>query len=757
MHNRPRADLMRLMPDLLRIRDAANGRPLEALLGVLSEELQTVEQDIDQLYDNWFIESCEPWVIPYIGALIGARPMRSFGAGEVGLRSYVARTLGYRQAKGTAAALEQIARDVTGWPVIAVEFFERLIWSQHVNHVRPGALGTVSIRDAEGARQAHGPFETACHSAAAGRADGFAGRYNIPHVGLFVWRLDAYPLGFLTEAADGYLGGIVPRASTLGPGFLHFDPLGADRALVNRPKPDRSIAGRVDMRMVPVPLDRRLLARDLDGLRNGAQARWFDDVPVAQFRLDGAAVPADKLHSCNLETRPDGGGNPTWRRPASPGHVLFDPELGRVALHADDEGKPLEVTCAHAAPFAIGGGPYDRRASLAAWQDRYIVPGQPLPWMIGVTRRVQHQTGNPLQGGVVVASLAAAVEAWNAVAAAGMRGIIVMLDNATYDEDLTTPARVITIPPAARLAILAAEWPLTRTAGGSTPRDSTALTALYRRAHIQSDLQVKGEAPAADQAPGEFLCDGLLIEGEIAVAGGALGQLELRHCTLGASASGLGSGVRVVASNAALAVNIDHCVTGTIDLANAGGGLMLADSVIGEDRDVEADPDSLPLVLGAAKADAVIARCTVLGRSKVRTIEGENSIFYAKLHADYRQHGCLRFSYAPLSSRVPRRYRCQPDMALEAAGAASGQPLASDAAARIARGMMPIFTSSSFPSPAFGQLALACPDAITAGAFGGAEMGAGFANGEPFRRANLADMLDEFLPFGLTAAALYQN
>ena len=30
--------------------------------------------DLDQLYDNQFIETCAPWVIPYIGELIGFQP-----------------------------------------------------------------------------------------------------------------------------------------------------------------------------------------------------------------------------------------------------------------------------------------------------------------------------------------------------------------------------------------------------------------------------------------------------------------------------------------------------------------------------------------------------------------------------------------------------------------------------------------------------------------------------------------------------------
>ena len=177
MRNRESSPIFDRLPGHFRIRDANQGRPLEALMGLFTDELQIVEQDIDQLYDNWFVETCEPWALPYIAALVGARPMRDIGEDQAGLlRAYVANVLQYRQAKGTVAAIEQVARDVTGWPVFAVEFFERLATSQNVDHVRPAAPAFADIRNATAARRAHGPFSTACHAAAAGRPDSWSGR-----------------------------------------------------------------------------------------------------------------------------------------------------------------------------------------------------------------------------------------------------------------------------------------------------------------------------------------------------------------------------------------------------------------------------------------------------------------------------------------------------------------------------------------------------------------------------------------------------
>jgi len=76
------------------------------------------------MYDNWFIETCEDWVVPYIGALLGLpalQPVPGIGGG----RSIVANTIGYRRRTGTAAVLELVARDVTGWQARAVEYLER--------------------------------------------------------------------------------------------------------------------------------------------------------------------------------------------------------------------------------------------------------------------------------------------------------------------------------------------------------------------------------------------------------------------------------------------------------------------------------------------------------------------------------------------------------------------------------------------------------------------------------------------------------
>lgn len=753
-----RADdrLYRRLPGHVRALDAKNGLALAALIDIVTRELEVVEGDIDQLYDNWFVETAEGWALPYIGDLVGARPLTPFGADGTGLRAYIANTLGYRQSKGVAAALEQLARDVTGWPCIAVEFFQRLIQTQNVNHVRPAALGTVSLHHAEAARATGGPFEIACHTAGAGQPEGASGRYAIPNLGLFLWRLRTHAFGFVSGAETGYLGAPQPRSDALGPGFRRFDPLGRDRALFNRPRADTELGARVGRRQVPGPLDRRLLHLDLEALRAGdpGGGDWVTDPPALQIRLNGAAVPPEARHSCNLETFDDGTG-PTWRRPAAQGQVFFDPELGRLSLHPDDADAPVEASFAQGAPYDIGGGPYDRRASVEAWRDLIFIEGETAPFRRGVSARPEDVENDP-ELGQVVPTLSRAIAAWNAQAMPGRRGVIAILDSATYPQNLAPANRVIDLPAGATLAIVAAGWPGRELPGDRVERFDDALSPRGRRPHIRSAIRIRGSADPAEDG-GRLILDGLLIEGEARVEDGNLADIQLRHTTLGANAEGLPRGLRVLAGNAQLSVTADHAVAGALQLGQAAGRVRVRDSILGEDRTADADPETSPVVIDAPEANLEIARATLFGRARGRTLDAENAILQGRIDIARRQSGCLRYSFAPLTSRTPRRFRCQPDRALADATARLGRdPTDAERAAILTR-VVPQFTATAHASDRFAQLALTCPPEIAAGAEGGAAMGAGFSLNEPARTANLAASLDEYLPFGLTTGAIFMR
>jgi hypothetical protein len=138
--------LYELLPVVHRMRDAEQGYPLQALLRVIAEQVNVVEDDIAQLYENWFIETCEEWAVPYIGDLVGYELLNDAGEpGDVTTpreqqrerilipRRDVANTIHARRRKGTLALLEELAMDVADWPARAVEFYKLLGWTQNVH------------------------------------------------------------------------------------------------------------------------------------------------------------------------------------------------------------------------------------------------------------------------------------------------------------------------------------------------------------------------------------------------------------------------------------------------------------------------------------------------------------------------------------------------------------------------------------------------------------------------------------------------
>src|SRR6185312_1054915 len=98
----------------------------------------------------------------------------------------------YRRRKGTAAMLEQLARDVTGWNASAVEYFQLLATTQYLNHLRPGNLAVSALGNWEKMEYVNTPFDALAHTVDVRNIKSRHGKYNISNVGIFLWRLDSY-------------------------------------------------------------------------------------------------------------------------------------------------------------------------------------------------------------------------------------------------------------------------------------------------------------------------------------------------------------------------------------------------------------------------------------------------------------------------------------------------------------------------------------------------------------------------------------
>src|ERR1700693_5780452 len=166
--------------------------PLHSLLLVIQEQLAILAEDLDQLYDDQFIETCAQWVIPYIGDLIGYQSVEGIAPAIDNPRSEVAETISQRRRKGTVLVMEQLARDMTAWGAHAVEFFQVLGDTQYMNHLRLWSHYAPDLRQWKTGVYMETGFDRTPHKVDVRRIEPRRGRCNIPNIGIFVWSLSAY-------------------------------------------------------------------------------------------------------------------------------------------------------------------------------------------------------------------------------------------------------------------------------------------------------------------------------------------------------------------------------------------------------------------------------------------------------------------------------------------------------------------------------------------------------------------------------------
>jgi len=225
------------VPGHYRVYDAERGQPLLALVQVVAQQVADVRQDLDALWDNFFIETCDDWVVPYIGALVGTN-LLAHPVGQSN-RLDVSNTVVWRRSKGAPQMLQALSQAISGWPTDLAEFFRMLGWSQNMNHVRLdrpltpdlhdpyqlGLLGHASDPFAHAADfKPAGAVEQArvtLSSLGIGRAGwGTPGRYQTRNLGLFVRRLQAFPVKGATPAPVAP-GGVAPADAAC----FTFNPL----------------------------------------------------------------------------------------------------------------------------------------------------------------------------------------------------------------------------------------------------------------------------------------------------------------------------------------------------------------------------------------------------------------------------------------------------------------------------------------------------------------------------------------------------
>jgi hypothetical protein len=830
--------IWQLIPGVYRAKDSDDptvAGPLEELVSRIGAQVAVVRRSIDRLWADQSIETSDDWVIPYIGDLLDTNLVNGLDAR--GRRLDVAKTIHYRRRKGTVAVLEEIARDVTGWDAHIVEGFRRLSRTRHNLDPAVGALnaalptpcvgsaaaanapdpldllrhegligeltgtpagGFADLRSVHGANLADSAFDEYFHTADLRRGQDAVGRYGIPKLLVFLWRLESFAVE----------GGTPVKVNGCPHEYV-FDPTGRNVPLFLPPTPPEA-DDAVDMWtsaaewQVPGPLTTSLERAIAD---------------------PGTTPPAHAPYP-DVDKQPPFFGAVSGH-PSEPVTIQVWPEAGQFKVESA-LGPAFSVSYQYGFPAAIGAGPYDRML------------GDP-PGLVG--------TDHPVAGGSGLDT---------ALGSVTFPGTVTIGDSLTYADvagvgTTATPAGpllvragpqqrpVVRLPKPAKPADFPTPWVFT----GGNPDAELTLDGLFvsggdvvlrgafktvRLTGCTTDpgtLDAAGDALAQSVDKRELAPVRIWIEADPAAeegAPGAIGRLLVDHCVLGPIRSRNGGAVeqaeisdsivqglappaatpvltaddvydpellvrglqsadplsqallKAMPKGSRDAVNgytggpvskslLTKTLAGLKAIVTGGTSIYKADVFAG----VRLTPEATALLAEGSAADVAalnrallesgypvalspaalalsegtvdLQRVSVLGRTFVHRLWASDTILSAFTVAEDAQDGCVRFSAVADGSSVPRQY-----LSVTTATSAA------------------LFTSTDFGNQAYGQLletvdraivAGATDVTISAGADSGSEMGAFSSLLAPIKERGLLIKYDEFMPLGLTPVVVH--
>lgn len=613
----PRPTIADYLPPALRQGpDGETGAPrlLDALLDGVEAQRRVLEQDIDAVWDDLFIESCADWAVPYIGALLGLPP-------DAG-RLEVAYAIALRRRKGTPAALEDFAEVLTSWTVRVLEGWQITLWAQRLGHPPPPRVASFTVAD--GSRFRVGtPFEAGRRSVTPG------GPWSPRAATAVVWPWQVRTL--LAVQAAPLAGGPANRFS------LH--PLRTEAPLYLRPRPRRlssdvgAAAGRSrtgDELDAPV----RATYRVVEALAGDGQVTYAtnwtlapehplaagagsEDPTLLALTVGGAGVAWNKLRFGAL---PPGVAAP--QAPAAD-EVVVDIARGHVELGASLNGT-VRATWHRPVAGDLGALTGDAEVAAAA---RVVVEVNPaLP-----------ASGNRVQTLSAAFTLAQALSG-PLQAEDSVRGRPDVEIRLLTSDRLTSPPALTFTPAVPRWRIVA-------------PRPQTPVLVNS----LSLDL------------PGAIVeLEGFYLDGDLRL-GARLECVTARHLTMNTAA-----GREVQAAPAAWGVGFEarHCILGAIRADLAAEAIVVEDSIVdarGERLAVcGAAPGGTPskAAIAAVGAHAPALRAngvTFVGAVHLEAANAVDCVFLDGIEVVQTQEGCLRHCYLGPTSTSPAHpttYRC---------------------------------------------------------------------------------------------------
>jgi hypothetical protein len=571
--------LWQLLPAVYRTADTdrfdAPG-PLRELLDRIGAQVAVVRRSIDRLWADQSIETCDSWVIAYLGDLLGTNPVANLD--PRGQRLDVAKTIHYRRRKGTLQILEELALDVTGWTAHVVEGFRRIARTRHGLDpaIGPAAFpqsspadvarllqvegltglltggpagGFADMRSRHGASLTGTAFDESFHTADFRAGRGAIGHFGIPRLLVFLWRLRSFPvLAGTPVAVAGCTGQYV------------FDPTGREIPL-----------------FLPLPPD----PGDPSG--SWAPAReWQVPGPLTRS-LETAITDTGTPPPPKRPPYPDASVPPRYGLGSGAQLATIWPDIGRFATTATS-AKPSTVDYQYGFSSLVGAGPYNRDL-----------------------------LGDPPSGAGTPTVVTGGTGLDSALTGAGTTGTVTISDSLTYTAlaDVAGPIDSLLVRagpamrPVLRPAPGAGPWVFTGGNEGKLVLDGLTVSGCdivlrgsFSTVRITACTIDPGTA-AAGSPPLATAVDGAsLAPCRIFVEGGTVGQLLVDHCILGPVRTRFGGAVETLTITDSIVQGLPATAGASYTSADVYDPPLLARGLTAGTAQPGAGPDvSLPAAL----------------------------------------------------------------------------------------------------------------------------------------------------------------
>jgi hypothetical protein len=727
--------LWETIPSIYRHEDGLAEEPgvLRAIVQVIARQAAILRRSQDSLWDDQFIELCNEWAVPYIGDLVATRLLSE--KNKRGRRIDVAKTIYYRRRKGTPRILEELISDISEWEGKMVEQFQKLARSRHGLDAKPQTLagkytgtlpgGWADLRNQRASELTDGPFEEFFHSPDVRQHRGLHGRYAIPKLAFYLYRLKAY------EAIN-----ITPFS--LGDGLrFSFDPSGRDIPLFSksssspdwnewRSSTEPELAASIPCRLlghatyfITEAIIQQLIAlpaalslpaanelRKIAGLvfKNESSLMYMIESFANKAEIKGSPILLPLL---SLSLMSDCGksvllpdektvlSNPLDKNSIvvgfeAPANTVFttekiasanldpwptainkelaiDAEKGRLMFLNSPTEQSIYIAYHYGFSGTVGAGSYERNCVINSVPDTIKSGGGEILNSelnnTGITQIDDSKTYGPVANKLLIVNMVLQ-------AANKQRPYLCNETN----------------------------WILS---SGSNLNSNITLDGLW--------IGAKGNTPVEVILRGDYEC------------------VVIRNCSFDTGGSTNIKGemlhpVKLVIEGRVENLCIESSIMGLILIRTNGyvEELYVSDSIV---QSVDATVNAIEIKTGRTHID----RSTIFGQVDVHRLDASEALFSGLVNVTDTQNGCFRFSAAKAISRLPHPFE----------------------SFLFKEDTNHWYTSRRFGDPGYAQLSDTVPTNIMRGAENGSEMGAFSNRLNPIKFDGLKAKIDEYMPFGL--------